>query len=38
MEQALIKQAKKKGWWGKERGDRYVYGTMAKLKKKRVIK
>jgi hypothetical protein len=36
MEQALIKQAKKKGWWGKKkkgltkRGRAYVYGTMRK--------
>jgi len=34
MEQALIKQAKKKGWWGKKglskRGSKYVYGAMRK--------
>jgi hypothetical protein len=34
MERALIKEAKKKGWWkgGKptKRGGAYIYGTMRK--------
>jgi len=42
LERELIKQAKKHGMWGRgklsKRGGRYVYGTMAKLKKKGVIK
>lgn len=34
MKQSLMKQAKKKGLKG-ERKDRYVYGTLAKMEKKR---
>jgi len=36
LERKLKRQAKKKGFKGK-RADRYIYGTMAKLKKKGYI-